>query len=137
MAAVISKSAITPSFIGRMATMLPGVRPSISFASLPTARTFFVPDAPRWTATTEGSLATMPFPRTKVRVVAVPRSIAKSFENNPYTQSNSIGVVLGGASLGLGSQVANLAKRLPDQSVAHHTYHSVVIDRKGLNGVAR
>ena len=31
---VISKSAITPSFIGRIATMLPGVRPSISLASL-------------------------------------------------------------------------------------------------------
>ncbi len=34
---VTSKSAMTPSFIGRMATMLPGVRPSISLASLPTA----------------------------------------------------------------------------------------------------
>ena len=30
---VISKSAMTPSFIGRMAAMLPGVRPSISLAS--------------------------------------------------------------------------------------------------------
>ena len=28
-----SKSAMTPSFIGRIAVMLPGVRPSISFAS--------------------------------------------------------------------------------------------------------
>src|SRR2546430_13343404 len=44
MASVISKSAITPSFIGRIATMLPGVRPSILFASSPTARTFVVPD---------------------------------------------------------------------------------------------
>jgi hypothetical protein len=74
---------MTPSFIGRMATMLPGVRPSISFASLPTARTFFVPEAPRCTATTDGSLATMPLPFTNVRVVAVPRSIAKSLENSP------------------------------------------------------
>ena len=32
-----SKSAMTPSFIGRMAVMLPGVRPSISLASSPTA----------------------------------------------------------------------------------------------------
>src|SRR6478609_4782096 len=34
---VIVKSAITPSFIGRMAVMLPGVRPSICFAARPTA----------------------------------------------------------------------------------------------------
>src|SRR5213593_3346129 len=38
----ISKSAITPSFIGRMAMMLPGVRPSIFLASAPTASTFSV-----------------------------------------------------------------------------------------------
>src|SRR5437762_717506 len=49
---VISKSAITPSFMGRMATMLPGVRPSISLASLPTASTFPVT---LFTATMEGS----------------------------------------------------------------------------------
>ena len=36
------KSAMTPSFIGLMATMLPGVRPSISLASLPTASTSLV-----------------------------------------------------------------------------------------------
>ena len=34
---VIVKSAITPSFIGRMAVMLPGVRPSICLAARPTA----------------------------------------------------------------------------------------------------
>ena len=39
MASVTSKSAMTPSFIGRMATTFPGVRPSMSLASLPTART--------------------------------------------------------------------------------------------------
>ena len=38
-----SKSAITPSLIGRMASILPGVRPSINFASSPTAKTFFPP----------------------------------------------------------------------------------------------
>ena len=38
-----SKSAITPSRMGRIASMEPGVRPSISFASSPTARTFFTP----------------------------------------------------------------------------------------------
>ena len=36
---VILKSAMTPSFMGLMATMLPGVRPSISLASFPTAST--------------------------------------------------------------------------------------------------
>ena len=56
---VISKSAITPSFIGRMATMLPGVRPSISLASRPTASTFPVT---RLTATIEGSETMIPLP---------------------------------------------------------------------------
>ena len=86
-----SKSAITPSFIGRTAVMLPGVRPSISLACLPTASTFLVPLLRRWTATTEGSLETMPLPRTNVSVFAVPRSIARSLVNRPYTQSRSIG----------------------------------------------
>ena len=63
MAAVISKSAMTPSFMGRMATMLPGVRPSISLASLPTASTLRPPRASCCTATTEGSFETMPSPR--------------------------------------------------------------------------
>ena len=62
-AAVISKSAMTPSFMGRMATMLPGVRPSISFASLPTASTRRPPRASCCTATTLGSFDTMPMPR--------------------------------------------------------------------------
>jgi hypothetical protein len=34
-------------------------------------------------ATIEGSFITMPSPRTKTRVLAVPRSMARSFENNP------------------------------------------------------
>ena len=42
-ASVMSKSAITPDFIGRMATMLPGVRPSMRFASAPTASTRLEP----------------------------------------------------------------------------------------------
>ena len=41
-------------------------------------------------ATTDGSFATMPLPLTNVSVVAVPRSIARSFENKAYTQSNSM-----------------------------------------------
>ncbi len=43
MLSVMSKSAMTPSFRGRMATMEPGVRPSIFLASSPTASTLFVP----------------------------------------------------------------------------------------------
>src|ERR1700677_2341088 len=61
-----------------MATMLPGVRPSISLASLPTAST-----SPVFLliATIEGSLTTMPLPRAYTRVFAVPKSIARSLEN--------------------------------------------------------
>ena len=38
-----SKSAITPSLIGLIASIEPGVRPNISFASSPTANTCFFP----------------------------------------------------------------------------------------------
>ena len=56
-----SKSAMTPSFSGRIAEIVPGVRPSIRFASTPTAWTS--PEA--WSiATTDGSESTMPRPRT-------------------------------------------------------------------------
>ena len=58
-----SKSAITPSRKGRIAWMLPGVRPSISLASSPTARTCFFPRLSAM-ATTEGSLRTIPRPLT-------------------------------------------------------------------------
>ncbi|CAB4531078.1 unannotated protein [freshwater metagenome] len=61
MRSVVSKSAITPSFRGRIATMLPGVRPIIFLASIPTAR---IPPVSWLTATTEGSFKTMPRPRT-------------------------------------------------------------------------
>ncbi len=74
---VTSKSAITPSFIGRIDSMLPGVRPSISLASLPTASMRLVS---LLITTTEGSRTTMPWLRAKTRVLAVPRSIARSFE---------------------------------------------------------
>ena len=56
----ISKSAMTPSRMGRMATMLPGVRPSISFASRPTAS---VRPVTLLMATMEGSFSTIPLPR--------------------------------------------------------------------------
>src|SRR5580693_1510206 len=77
MRSVTLKSAMTPSFIGRMATMLPGVRPSISLASLPTAST-----SPLFLlmATMEGSLTTIPLPLAYTRVLAVPKSMARSEE---------------------------------------------------------
>ena len=71
------KSAITPSFIGRIATILPGVRPSISLASLPTAS---ISPVVLLMATIEGSLTTMPLPFAKTSVFAVPRSMARSEE---------------------------------------------------------
>src|SRR5207244_3543251 len=49
---------MTPSFIGRMAWMLPGVRPIISRASWPTATIRLL----SLTATTEGVRMTMPSP---------------------------------------------------------------------------
>src|SRR2546428_6393851 len=60
--------------------MAPCARPSIALASARTAAprpAFFPP------ATTEGSFSTIPFPCTYTRVDAVPRSIARSFENHP------------------------------------------------------
>ena len=75
-----SKSAMTPSFSGRIALMFPGVRPSIRLASIPTACTSPV----RWSiATTEGSDRTIPRPRTYTSVLAVPRSTAMSRPPNP------------------------------------------------------
>src|SRR5450759_725931 len=68
---------MTPSFMGRMATMLPGVRPSISLAALPTASTLFVI---LFTATMDGSRTTIPRPSANTSVFAVPRSIARSEE---------------------------------------------------------
>ena len=64
MFSVISKSAMTPSFRGRMATIEPGVRPSIFLASVPIASTRREPRESFCTATTEGSLQTMPSPLT-------------------------------------------------------------------------
>src|SRR5712691_2672666 len=88
---VTSKSAITPSFIGLMATMLPGVRPSMSFASLPTASTrpFTL-----LMATMDGSLTTIPLPRAYTHVLAVPKSIARSLENNDSIERRLNGTLL-------------------------------------------
>src|SRR5690606_39498425 len=69
-------SAMTPSRRGRMASMLPGVRPSICLASSPTARTCFLPRLVV-IATTEGSLRTMPRPLTYTRVRSEERRVGK------------------------------------------------------------
>src|SRR6202521_4313694 len=79
---VTLKSAMTPSFIGLMATTLPGVRPSISFASRPTATTS---PLDLFIATIEGSLTTMPLPCANTSVFAVPRSMARSEEKRLNT----------------------------------------------------
>src|SRR5262245_30174378 len=83
---------MTPSFKGRTATMLAGVRPTMRLASEPTARGRFVLAS---MATTDGSWMTMPFPRTRTRVLAVPRSIPISRENRPIMLTNGL--------LGMGS----------------------------------
>ena len=58
---VTSKSAMTPSLSGRIAEIVPGVRPSMRLASTPTAWTSPV----SWSiATTLGSESTIPRPRT-------------------------------------------------------------------------
>src|SRR6185437_6443509 len=77
MRSVTLKSAITPSFMGRIATMFPGVRPTISLASLPTASTS---PLVLLMATMDGSFTTTPLLLAKTSVFAVPRSMARSEE---------------------------------------------------------
>ena len=61
MPSVTTKSAIMPSRIGRTTWMVSGARPTISKACLPTAR-IRLPS--RFTATSDGSLTTIPSPLT-------------------------------------------------------------------------
>src|SRR6185369_16154949 len=77
---------MTPSRIGLIAVMLVGVRPSISFASLPTASICALAVLK---ATIDGSLSTMPRPRANTHVFAVPRSIARSFEKTANAPSST------------------------------------------------
>src|SRR5260370_41015258 len=65
-----------------MATTFPGVRPSISFASRPTATTS---PLTLLIATIDGSFTTMPLPCENTSVFAVPRSMARSDENKLNT----------------------------------------------------
>ena len=81
---VTSKSAMTPSLSGRTARMCDGVRPIIRLASAPTAR---IAPVNWFTATTLGSLSTMPRPRTYTSVLAVPRSTAMSRPRKPVIPS--------------------------------------------------
>ena len=66
--------------MGRSASIVPGVLPSILFASAPTAQTFLLV---LYLATTLGSRNTIPRSRTNTKVLAVPRSIPMSLERNP------------------------------------------------------
>src|SRR5947209_6390780 len=77
---VTSKSAITPSLSGRIAWIVPGVRPSMRLASMPTACTSSVRES---IATTLGSDSTIPRPRTYTSVFAVPKSTAMSRPPKP------------------------------------------------------
>ena len=78
MASVTTKSAMTPSRMGRTTSMLSGERPSMSYASWPTAT--IVLSRGRM-ATTEGSCMTMPRPLTWTSTLTVPRSIPMCFSN--------------------------------------------------------
>src|SRR4249920_2478023 len=88
---------MTPSFIGLMATILPGVRPSMSLASLPTASTR---PLTLLMATIDGSLTTIPLPRAYTQVLAVPRSMARSLENNESIERRLNGTLLESEGLG-------------------------------------
>src|SRR6266850_1350042 len=81
---------MTPSFMGLMATMLPGVRPSISLASLPTAST-----SPVFLlmATMEGSLTTMPLPRAyPVASVRMGGRVHNSMGRTPFCRQTKVPV---------------------------------------------
>src|SRR5947207_8939472 len=81
----MSKSLMTPSFNGRTAMIDAGVRPTIRLASAPIAR---IAPVRASFATTEGSLMTMPRPRTWTSVFAVPRSTPTSRETKPKSESS-------------------------------------------------
>ena len=91
MCSTVSKSAMTPSRSGRIATMFAGVRPTIRLASVPTVRTRPVRLS---IATTEGSEITTPLLRTYTKVFAVPRSMPMSLENKPRNALNGPDIIL-------------------------------------------
>ena len=91
-----SKSAMTPSRSGRIATMFWGVRPIISRAFVPTASMRLCSVLK---ATTDGSFKTMPRPGTNTQVLAVPRSIARSVVR-PKTLARNIDAPMSGDAPG-------------------------------------
>src|SRR6266542_4133544 len=87
---------MTPSRIGRRAVMLPGVRPSIIRASSPTATMRGrLPLLSCAIATTDGSVSTIPFPRTYTMTFAVPRSmpIWRANKRRSFQLRNGCGTV--------------------------------------------
>ena len=72
MAFVAVKSEITPLRMGFTTVMESGLRPIISDAFWPTAKSLPVSVS---NATALGSETTIPLPSTKIRIVVVPRSI--------------------------------------------------------------
>src|SRR6266511_78014 len=108
---VTSKSAITPSFSGRIALIVPGVRPSMRFASTPTACT----SPERWSiATTDGSESTIPRPRTYTSVFAVPRSTAISRPPKPVRELKTPIATASSLSRRAGSALEREADDLPE-----------------------
>ena len=70
---------MTPADSGRVATILPGVRPSILWASSPTASTLLVFLS---MDITEGSFNTIPLPLIYTSTLAVPKSMPISLNPN-------------------------------------------------------
>src|SRR5574340_1290690 len=104
---------MTPSRNGRIATTLAGVRPTISLACTPIAsgRRLLLS-----IATHDGSLITIPFPRTLTSVFAVPKSIPMSKENNPISQLKGLNANMDSYSL--------MAQRLQSRFIEKKLYHS-------------
>ena len=74
-----------------MASIPPGVLPSIAFAVLPTAMPSRSTSLVSFlTATTLGSFRTIPRPRTLTSVFAVPRSMPISTEKRPRVHSTGL-----------------------------------------------
>ena len=78
-----SKSAITPVLTGRITSTPSGVLPSIAFACAPYATGNLLPPT-TLRATIDGSFNTIPRLFSYIRVLAVPRSMAKSLANNRF-----------------------------------------------------
>src|SRR6056297_1901324 len=128
---VVSRSAITPSRKGLIAIISPGVFQSIRLASAPTATTFLVPLS---TATTEGSLITIPLPRTYTRVLQVPKSIPISVEKASVKRLNAIyttppGIFLESISSSISSTILRARRNVRDLcSRPFSTPHELLLD---------